>query len=1075
MISRLSSVLSIVFLGLALSVHAGAQTATGAIYGTVTDPSGAVVPGATLTVTNIHTNVSKIAISDGSGNYTFPVLMPSDYKMSSTAAGFKSQTQTGIRLDANRSVHVNFAMSIGASDQTVEVEAMTTLVDTRESQIGETIDQKRIEDLPLNGRNPYDLLTIIPGVTNYAPDVQTGSRQGNQIIVNGIPPQNTAYYIDGAYDTNVWRFGGNLLPNPDSLQEFRVLTSNFDAEFGRSAGGVVQAITRSGANQYHGLVYDYLRNNVFNAKNYFNDSVPSLRQNQFGANLGGHMPWLRDRGFFFISYQGLRIHQPANVNSSALVVPTAAERAGDFRSSPAKNRPNVSCNGVKYVICPSDLDPVAQNLLKFVPVGSSDPNNYGHPAQQSANANIIADQGMARVDYHLGASHQLSGTYFESRGTSNAPTVGNNKIVSYAGMMNYEGQYNAIASDVWTISQHKVNDARVYYSLNHYIIDNIYGTQHMLADLGSEAAQGGNYNAQPYFNIQGYWQMGTSNAGPNNLPSSTLGASDTFNWELNRHQVKFGGSYMFDKFTSTGGGSSNGLFTFTGSATGNALADFLKGNANSLVQNNGVAFRSHSQDPSLFIQDDWHITQRLTLNLGMRWEYYPMYTGQNNTGTFVPNQQSTRFPSAPLGLVFAGDKGIPDGILHTPWNTFAPRFGFAYDVFGNGRTSLRGAYGIFYSAIDQVQLSNNLVQQPFSRSVTVSKTPNLVRPFAPNEDPFPYTPDPANAVFLSGANLFGLPPGDDKIPSVQQFTLGVQQQYGARWSSELKYVGNLGRHFYITTDWNSPIYRSNCTAATCLGTANLNKRRPYEPTLSNYTFAAISIAGPYSNTSYHSLQGTLTRRFDHNFSISASYVWSKVMAQGPVVNQYDVKSSRGVADIDVPQSFVASYIYSVPAIHRFGLLGREVLGGWQLNGITSVRSGQPFNVTSGTDTNFDGTVNDRPNVVGDFGLASGRSRVAQTNEFFNTSAFATPGAGQPYGNAQFDLLFGPMYVNTDLSAFKNFALYERSTLQFRAEAFNVFNQVNFDAPVSVSTATNFGALTTAESPRILQFALRLSF
>jgi hypothetical protein len=1052
-----------------------AQAPTGSIYGTITDPSGAVVANANVTATSVRTGVAKTLQANSSGEYTFLVLDPGDYTVAAQAIGFESQTQSGVRLDASQSVHVNFALRIGSTDQNINVEATTTLVDTRESQIGETVDQRRIEELPLNGRNAYDLLATLPGVTNYAADVQTGSRQGTQIIINGIPSENTAYYLDGTYDTNLWRFGGNLLPNPDALQEFRVLTSNFDAEFGRSAGGVVQAITRSGTNSYHGTIYEYLRNNMFNAKNWFLTSVAPLHQNQYGATFGGPLPMFRDRAFFFLAYQGLRIRQPANVASSSLVTPTALERAGDFRSTPVASRPNVSCNGVQYVICPSLLDPVAQNLLKFVPVGSSATSNYGHPNQQSANANLSSDQGLVRIDYRLGQTHTLTGMYFESRGSSNAPTVGGNQIVSYAGMSNYEGQYNGLASDTWTVSPNKVNNIRAFYSLNHYIIGNIYGNQHLLAELGSQAAQGGNYNAQPYFNIQGYWQMGTSNAGPNNLPSSTLGASDVFNWDLGKHQLKFGGAYMWDRFGSTGGASSNGLFTFTGSTTGNALADFLEGHANTLVQNNGVLFRSHSQDPSLFIQDDWRVARRLTLDLGLRWEYYPMYTGQNTTGTFVPNMQSTRFPTAPLGLVFAGDPGIPDGILHTPWNTVAPRFGFAYDMFGNGQTSLRGAYGIFYSAIDQVSVSNNLVQQPFSRSVTVNKLPNLVTPFAPAADPFPYTPDPSHAVFLSGANLFGLPPGDKYIPSVQEFSLGIQQQYGSRWSSQITYVGNLGRHFYITTDVNSPIYNPSCTSATCSSTPQQNARRPYQPTPTKYTFASISVAGPASNTSYHSLQATLARRFDRHFSLQASYVWSKVIGQGAVVNQYDVRSSRGVLAIDVPQSFVISYIYAVPSVQHFGLLGKQVLSGWQINGITTLRSGQPFNVTSGVDTNFDGTNNDRPNVIANPVLSGSRSRVEKKNQFFNTAAFVTPPAGQAYGNAQFDMLFGPKYVNTDLSAFKTFPIYREAALQFRGEVFNVVNNVNLNNPNSTRSSPAFGTISGASAARIVQFALRLSF
>ena len=1055
---------------------ASGQATSGSIYGTVTDASGAVVPGAAVVVTNVHTAASKTAKADASGDYRFLVLDPGDYKVNAQMTGFQSQTQDSIRLDANQNVHVNFALKIGSMEQNVTVEATTALVDTRESQIGDTVDQKRIQDLPLNGRNAYDLVQILPGVTNYAPDVATGSRAGTQLSVNGIPTNNTAFYLDGSYDTNVWQFGGNLLPNPDALQEFRVLTSNFDAEFGRSAGGVINAITRSGTNQYHGLAYDYLRNNVFNAKNWFLTSVTPLRQNQFGGNFGGPVPITHGHGFFFLSYQGLRTRQPANVASSALITPTALERTGDFRSTPAASRPNVSCNGVQYVICTNLLDPVAQNILKFVPVGDSTPGtNYGHPDQQAANANLTADQGMARVDYQLGQKHQLSGMYFESRGTSNSPTVGGNQVVSYAGMQNYEGQYNGVASDTWTISATKVNSVRAYYSLNHYIIANIYGNQHMLPDLGSQAAMGGNYNAQPYFSITGYWQMGTSNAGPNNLPSSTLGISDTFNWVLGRHEVKFGGAYMWDRFTSTGGASSNGLFTFTGSTTGNALSDFLEGKANSLTQNNGVFFRSHSQDPSLFAQDNWRVFRRLTLNLGLRWEYYPMYTGQNNTGTFVAGVQSTRFPTAPLGLLTSGDKGIPDGILHTPWNTFAPRFGFAYDVFGNGLTSLRGSYGIFYSAIDQVAVSNNLVQQPFSRSVTVAKTPNLVTPYAPGPDPFPYTANPSNAVFLSGANIFSLPPGAHNIPSVQEFSLGVQQQYGSKWSSQINYVGNVGRHFYITRDQNSPVYNSSCTSATCGTTAGQNSRRPYEPTPTTYTFAAISLAAPIANSSYHSLQATLARRFDRHFSIQASYVWSKVMGYGAVVNSYDLNSSRGILAIDVPNNFVVSYIFVTPDIHHMGFVGRELLSGWQINGITTLRSGQPFNVTSGTDTNFDGTNNDRPNVVGNPYLPGGRGRVATKNAFFNTAAFATLPAGVPYGNAPFDMLFGPRYVDTDLSAFKTFPIYREANLQFRGEVFNVFNNVNMSAPNSTKSSPAFGTISGASAPRIVQFALRLSF
>jgi hypothetical protein len=1060
--------------GCALLHHsASGQVTSGSIYGTVIDPSSSVVPGAEVIAVNLSTSAARMTKTDASGDYSFPVLDPGDYDVTVQMTGFQSQTQKSLSLDANHNVHASFTLHAGSIEQNITVEAQTALVDTRESQIGSTVDQQRIQDLPLNGRVAYDLVQTIPGVSNYIPDSPIGSRAGTQLTINGLAA-STAFYLDGAYNTDI-QLGGNLLPNPDALHEFRVLTSNFDAEFGRFAGGVVSAITRSGTSHYHGLAYDYLRNDVFNAKNWFLTSVTPLRQNQFGGNFGGPVPKTNNHGFFFFTYQGLRTRQPANVASSSLITPTAPERTGDFRNTPAGLRPDpnfVSCHGVQYILCPDKLDPVAQNALKFVPVGDSTPGqNYGHPVEQAANGNINVDQWMARVDYQLGKNHQLSGMYFQSRGTQNSPTVGGNQILSYAGMKAYQSQHTVVASDVWAVSPTKVNSLRAYYSLNHNIADNIYGNQHMLADLGSQAAAGDDLVHQPRFLIPGYWQMGSTNTGPNNTASFNLGISDTFNWVYGRHEWKVGGAYIWIHAAGTKAESSGGLFTFSGLATGNALADFLQGTA-SLTQTNGNHIRTHAPDPSLFAQDNWRVARRLTLNLGLRWEYYLVQAGQNNTGTFVAGVQSTRFPTAPLGLLTSGDKGIPDGILHTPWNTFAPRFGFAYDLFGNGVASLRGAYGIFYSAFDLSPILN-FIQQPFRRSVSVSRTPDLVNPFAPSPDPFPYLASPSTAVFLSGANIYGLSPGARNIPSAQQFSLGIQQQYGSKWSSEINYVGNLARHIDITFDENSPIYNPVCTSATCSSTSGQNTRRPYQPP-GNYTFASISVYAPVANSSYHSLQATLARRFDRHFSMQASFVWSKVIGYGPLTNAYDLNSSRGVVDFNVPYNFVASYIFVPPEVHHLGFVGKQLLSGWQVNGVTILRSGQPFNVTSGVDTNFDGTPTDRPNLIGNPHLPSGRGRAATAKAFFNTAAFVTPPAGTPYGNTPFNMMYGPHYVDTDLSAFKKFPV-ERAALEFRGEVFNIFNNVNMSAPNGTKSSPAFGTISAAGAPRIVQLALRLSF
>lgn len=1048
------------------------QATTGSVYGTVSDPSGAVLSGASVTVKNLETGATRTTQTSPDGSYTFPVIDPGDYEVSAAMTSFQPQTQKGVRVDAHQNVHVNFELGIGSTEQNLTVQAATTLVDTRESQVGATIDQKRIEELPLNGRNAYDLLTIVPGVTNYVPDVATGSRQGSQLSVNGIPSSNSAFYLDGAYDTNVWRFGGNLLPNPDALEEFRVLTSNFDAEFGRSPGGVVSVITRSGTNAYHGVLYEYLRNDALNAKNYFTTSVTPLHQNQFGAAFGA--PIVKDKAFYFLSYQGLRVHTPVVIPSSSLVTPTPAQAQGDFSALPSKFWPKqangsyYSCNGVNGKICPNLLDPVAQNILAFVPL--ADPIT-GVVPEQASNGNLTSDQGMARVDWQATNAHKLSGMFFISRGTSNNPAAGGNQILTYAGMTNYEGQYNGVATDTWMVSPTKINTLRLFYTLNHYIISNIYGDEHFLPDLGSEAPMGSNYNAQPYFTVSGYWTMGTNNAGPNDLSSMNLGITDTFSATWGKHEMKFGGQYRWDKFHSTGGAASNGIFQFTGNVTGNALADFLLGRASSLRQNNGVKFRSHSQDPSFFIQDNWRVTPKLSLNLGLRWEYFPMYTGQDNTATFIQGQKSVRFPTAPLGLVFSGDPGIPDGIFKTPWNTFAPRVGFAYDLFGDGRTSLRGAYGIFYAAVDQVAVSNNLVQQPYSLTINTARTPSLVNPYAPGTSPFPYTVDPSNAKFASGATLFGLEPGADNVPSVQQFSFGVQQQLGRTWSAEASYVGNLGRHFNITHDANGPIFVPGGLTTT----AGLNARRPYQPNPATFTYGIISQVVFGSNFSYNALQTTLKHTFGHGFSLQASYVYSKALAAGAVVDNYDLASSWGLSPFDIRHNFVVSYLYSFPTTQRFGAFGKQVLNGWQINGVTTIRSGTPFNVTSGKDTNLDGTNNDRPDTVGDPQLDSGRSRTETIKQYFNTAAFALPGTNIPYGNTSFNSLVGPGWTNTDLSLFKSFTMWRETQLQFRAEVFNLFNNVNLGNPNGVMNSPKFGTIGTADSPRIVQFALRYSF
>jgi hypothetical protein len=1055
------------------TLSAYGQTTTGAIFGTITDQSGAAIPSSTVTATDLKTGIVRTAQTNSSGNYVFPSVPPGDYAITAAAPSFATQTKSGVHVDVNQSSQASFEMAVGSTAETVTVSPSTTVIETRESQIGQTVDQKRIEDLPLNGRDVSSLVQLAPGVTDYGQQPAGGNQYGTTFSVNGNRTNEDSFYLDGAFDNSLFITGGNILPNPDALLEFRLLTNSFDAEFGRYPGGVVNVVSRSGGNAFHGSVYDYLRNDALNSKNYFQSTITPLKQNQFGGTFGG--PIIHDKAFFFGSYEGLRIVTPTIIGAGTIVTPTPAEAGGDFSALPAADQPNVSCNGVAGVICPNLLDPVAQALLKQLPLANP---TTGITPQQSASANTTANQYLVHLDYALTKAHQLSGSLFQSFSKSAAPSNGGNQVLTYSGAQNDVTQTNVAISDVWTISANKLNTFRPFYTLNHTNETNLYTNNVGWAYYGAQTGIGALPLTQPQIAVNGYFTMGMGSGGPDNLHQQAFGAEDTFNWDLGNHSVRLGGAFFWNRYAEQGEYLGTGEATFTGYSTGNALADFLEGQAATFRQNNGASHSLHSPAPSLFAQDNWRATQKLTLNLGLRWEVFAPFSGQNNFGTFVPYVQSRRFPTAPLGLLTAGDPGVPDGIVKTQYKDFSPRVGFAYDAFGNGKTAVRGAYGIFYAA-RAVSLTTNPEQQPFILDNTITNTPNLVTPYAPNVDPFPYVVNLQNPQFLSGATLSSIPLSAG-TPYVQEYNLTVEQELLPGWSLSVGYVGSVSRKFYLSRDQNAPVYSPGASTET----AALNARRPYQPTPATYVFGAIVENDPANNASYNSLQATLTHRFAHGFSILASYVWSKsidIQSEDPsnitltLENQNDIGANRGLSDFDVPQHFVASYLYETPKVNRFGLLGKEILGDWQLNGITTLSTGMPFTVFSGVDSNLDTVQTDRPNTVGDPRFPGGRDKAQKIAEFFNTAAFAQVPAGVPFGNTKRNSIVGPGVVNTDFSAFKNLPAWRDSLFQFRAEFFNLFNNVNLENPVATLTSPLDGRISTSLPARVIQFALKYNF
>lgn len=1088
-------------------IAAGAlgQSTTGSIYGSVSDPSGASLPGATVTLTDIHTGVEQKTTTNSAGDYTFTTVNPGDYVASAKANGFQSQTQTGIAISSNQNVHVTFSLSPGSVTQTVEVQANVTLVDTREAQLAETIGQTRLENLPTLNRSSYDLVQTVPGVTNYSADTQIGSRDGTNFSVNGLPSDMISYYIDGAYNNTMHQGGGNKSPNPDALQEFRIVTSNFDAEFGRSPGAVVNVITRSGTSTYHGSLYEYLRNDIFNAKNYFQTSVAPLKQNQFGATFGGPVPKLK-KTFVFLSYEQLILRQPEVVNAGSIIVPSDLERKGDFSQSAVKPKLPAGTNcgtTAAPVICPDALDLVAQNLLQYVPHA----NSAGVAPQQSAPANSNSYQGLARIDYNALKGHSLELMYFNTQGNSVDPLAGGNDLIGYSGMIDTENQTNAVLADNWTINDRTVNSARLFYTLNKYLIDNLHQGQ-FLADLGSEAPEGGSVYSPPQFVVNGDFTAGPSGAGPSTDIQGSMGLIDTGTLNRGSHSLKIGGSFVWNKYNADSGNVSAGHFGFANNSSvsgGTALGDFLLGKANTLGQSSSVHHRTHQYDPALYLQDDWQVTHRLNLNLGLRWEIISPYCCEPTiTGTFVAGQQSTVIPQAPLGILYQGDKGVATGLFNTSLRNFAPRVGFAYDASGNGRTGVRGGFGIFYQSIEQIDFGS-MNQLPFALNTTVNLTPNLVTPYAgvPGGDPYPFVYNPSAPRFANNATTQSVVPGTS-APYVYEYNLTLEQELNPTFAFRLGYVGNATRNNIIQIDANSPIYFPNAAVST----AALNCRRPYQPyrnggvvssascTYSGYagsggpdptageTFGAINQRLPALNGSYNSLQASLRGRVGQSLNLLVGYVWSKSLDyEGPTVDNTDLRKNYGLSGQDIRNRFVASYLYHLPGTARLGEFGRRIISGWQINGVTILVSGSPFTVTSGTDTNRNGTNNDRVNVIGD-PYTHAKSRQAKINAYLNPASFSQPGfattTDNPYGNEQRNQLIGPGNINTNLSLFKIFPITHRAELQFRAAAFNALGNVNLNNPrTNWSVFKNLTAsqtqITGAGDPRRLQFALKLLF
>ena len=1050
-----------------------AQQSTAQLTGLVTDASGAVVQNADVSVINEATGIKRDTLSNELGYYTVPLLPPGRYRITAAHPGFRPLTRSGITLEVNQAARVDLSLEVGAVAEAVEVVGDASPVDTQTATLKEVVDERRIRELPLNGRDATQLILLLPGV--YGTTDTSGLRQGGSgrsivqpgISSNGGRGNMVNYALDGAFHNDTYTNVSLAMPDPDALQEFSVQTNNFSAEYGRSAGAVVNAVTRSGTNSLHGSLFEFHRNNAVNARNFFASRDDGLKRHQFGGTLGGpvYIPRLydgRDRTFFFVSEQETRqVQLPATSNVQVL---TAAQRAGDFSgfdgtlTDPATGLPFPG-NRISL----GRLDPLTKNILdKIIPLPTEPDTGL---LWFSVPNNNSERQIVAKVDHQFRASDTLSGRYFYNYFDQKAfdtPLVFATRPHRVTPSHNFSAAYTHIFSPA-LLNQ-------VQFSLNRRsdVGTPVWNTG--LADLGMTNVFTDRPHPTFVMNVTGAFSVETTETITTAPHAYT--AADTLRWTKGRHQTSFGFEYRYQSLYKNYRWLLDPYPTFDGTFTGYGVADFFLGMPNSLTQSAfGEVGQLHLPSISAFAQDNIKVTPRLTVSLGIRYEpFVPYVDDGDRVSAFRPGAKSQVFVNAPVGLLFVGDPGVPRGGTESDLNNLAPRVGFAWSPFGNARTSIRGGYGIFYDSSPMSAIANVFQNvAPFGTRITLEPPPGpFSDPYA-GHSPFPLPfPPPKDISFPEGLTAATYPTRF-RTAYLQDWNLTIEHELFTNWVVRAAYAGSKGTGLLQGWELNPAYYIPGQSTR-----ANIASRRPYSP-----AFESIEMVGSGSNSNYNSLQLTLDKRFGRNFSLLANYTFAKSIDYGSGAgtlwpdysNPFDFSHDRGLSDFNHTHRFVASGLWQLPALSDYSALVRTLAGGWNLGGVLALQSGQPFSIRSGQDNSLSGVGLDRADLVGDPSRPAGVDPVRQ---WFNTKAFAQNATGT-FGSSGRNILTGPAMQNVDFAVLKNFTLYEQAMLQFRAEFFNLFNHANFNLPANRLTQSTYGRITSALDPRILQFGLKFRF
>lgn len=1076
-------------LGILWSASAAAQFTTARLSGAVVDKTGSAVVGATVTVQQVTTGYRQSVITGKAGAYLFPSLPVGSYSMTVDMGGFTTYKQQGIVLSVGQAATQNVTLQVGALTQQVTVQANPSMVTTQSATVGQLINRKSMVGLPLNGREAQQLVFLIPGAVdvsseNCASNCEGGVPPGEQYAkVNGGGANGVYYLLDGV-DYNDTYINTNLpFPSPDALQEFNVQTDNMSAAYGYATGGVVNVVTKSGTDQIHGDAFEFIRNYALDATNYFATSPDPLKQNQFGGTIGG--PILKNRLFYFGSYQGTRTNTAQN--GQVAFVPTAAERTGDFSDllpetqliNPATGAP---LPGNRL---PS-LSPVAQYLLKHIPL----PNGPGRQLTYNGSPSIQnTDEFMVKADYIAG-KHHLSGHYFQMNYRIPVilpPTT--NILVGDTEDPQSLTLKNISVVDIYTISSNFLLNS--YFGYTSQNGNTLSAAPFTIADAGSMIAQPTNFTPTLNVNISGNFTIGDQPA-TGNWDHGDQSLREIATYIKGTNEIQFGGEFLRIRAPEGNSYQADGNFGFSNSLTGDNVADFVAGDVSSFTQAGGLYLDFTGINWSAFFQDDWRVNPRLTVTAGLRWDpFIPYKDSEGRVGCFVPGAKSLRYPNSPAGLIFGGsnhDPGCPQSSIYNNLGNLGPRIGFASQLTSDGKTSLRGGAGYYYELPNTVAFEDVVGIPPFAPIVNLTDV-NFTDPYgsAGVANPFPEEFGPRNpgpnATFPQDISFTQIFSRNFRLPQVLTYNMTLERGFGSSWLTRVAYMGSLGKRLGGTGDQEAGLLQLN-PAIYIPGhstEANTQERRIYP------SFGFVDSINSGVNSNYNSLQLTLEKRFTHGFSFLTNYTWSRSLDDfgpngqpgGLATNTcscgryFDYGPDAG----DVNKVFRLSGIYDFPRVPVKGFVGK-VVNGWSLTGIASWQTGFPFTIFSDDDNSFSAIGADRadltvPNIK-DAVLSTGRPHSQLINEWFKTSAFR-PNAIGTFGDTGKNVLRGPRYFDTDLAMLKDTNLTRRVSLQFRAEFYNAFNNVNFGMPDNGLTDSSFGQITSANSPRILQFGLKTLF